>query len=194
MLCHSSGEGDQLPGVTPGDVIFVVQEKDHSTFQRRGADLIMKKNITLLESLTGVCFEVKHLDGHRVIIKSEEGQVIPNESVRQVEDEGMPVYGNSHLKGCLFVQFEVKFPESLDLSRGQLLALQGILPGPAEPVPKMPTGAEGEEYVAVKPLTEVDTDARRMREQISKSAYDSDEEGGGGGMGGGAQRVQCAQQ
>ena len=28
------GEGDQMPGVEPGDVIIFLQEKDHETFRR----------------------------------------------------------------------------------------------------------------------------------------------------------------
>lgn len=39
----------------PGDVVLQVQEKEHETFQRRGADLIMKKEITLFEALSGAC-------------------------------------------------------------------------------------------------------------------------------------------
>lgn len=36
-----------------GDLIFVVQEKPHEIFTRKGADLYMKKTITLVESLIG---------------------------------------------------------------------------------------------------------------------------------------------
>ena len=31
--------------------------------------------------------------------------------MRQLRDEGMPVLGNSHVRGALFISFEVKFPE-----------------------------------------------------------------------------------
>lgn len=46
-----------------GDLIFVIQEKPHETFTRKGADLYMKKTITLVEALIGFEFKVKHLDG-----------------------------------------------------------------------------------------------------------------------------------
>ena len=31
-----SGEGDQEPGLEPGDVVIVLDEKPHSTFKRAG--------------------------------------------------------------------------------------------------------------------------------------------------------------
>lgn len=57
------GEGDQVPEAEAGDVIAVIKVKDNKTFTRKGADLEMKKEITLLESLTGANFSITHLDG-----------------------------------------------------------------------------------------------------------------------------------
>lgn len=57
------GEGNEIPDALPGDLIFVTQEKKHDAFERKGADLFMKKNINLVEALTGFEFNVKHLDG-----------------------------------------------------------------------------------------------------------------------------------
>lgn len=47
------GEGNEIPDALAGDLIFVTQEKEHKTFTRKGADLFIKKNITLLEALAG---------------------------------------------------------------------------------------------------------------------------------------------
>ena len=52
------GKGDVMPGALPGDMILVISEKPHAVFQRKGADLIMKKEITLLEALTGVSINI----------------------------------------------------------------------------------------------------------------------------------------
>jgi len=65
-----------VPGAEFGDVIVEVITKKHDTFTRKGADLVMHKTITLLESLTGVDFSMTHLDGRIVRIKSKEGQVV----------------------------------------------------------------------------------------------------------------------
>lgn len=182
-----SGMGDTLPNMLPGDVILVVEVKQHESFQRSGSDLIVKREITLLESLTGVKLVIEHLDGHKVFITSPAGDVIAPSTVKQVADEGMPVYGHPHVKGSLFIQFEVKFPEKLELSDAMKRVLEGVLPKPAGGVAKLEAG------MVEKSLEEMDMEARKARERLAKDAYDSDEEGGGGGFGGG-QRVQCAHQ
>merc|ERR550534_1691555 len=48
-----SGEGDQEPGLEPGDIIVVLDEKEHPNFKRSGTDLIMKFNINITEALCG---------------------------------------------------------------------------------------------------------------------------------------------
>ena len=57
------GESDEHPEKEPGDVIIVVNEAPHAVYKRKGADLLMEKEITLLEALTGVDFVVDFLDG-----------------------------------------------------------------------------------------------------------------------------------
>jgi DnaJ family protein A protein 2 len=47
------GMADEMPGRETGDVHFVIQEKDHDVFKRKGADLLLMKDITLNQALTG---------------------------------------------------------------------------------------------------------------------------------------------
>jgi DnaJ family protein A protein 2 len=70
------GEGDEVPDVEPGDVIVQIREKKHKIFSRKGADLFMDKEITLVEALTGVEFVVTHLDNKKIRIKNNPGDVI----------------------------------------------------------------------------------------------------------------------
>lgn len=62
------GEGDCVPDVEPGDVIVVIKVKEHSVFKRKGADLLIEKEISLVEALTGVDFSITHLDGREIRI------------------------------------------------------------------------------------------------------------------------------
>ena len=57
-----------MPDVEPGDVIAVLKIKPHKIFKRAGADLIMEKEISLLEALTGCDFVIEHLDGRKIRI------------------------------------------------------------------------------------------------------------------------------
>uniref|UniRef100_A0A5F9CH38 DnaJ heat shock protein family (Hsp40) member A4 n=1 Tax=Oryctolagus cuniculus TaxID=9986 RepID=A0A5F9CH38_RABIT len=71
ILFH--GEGDQEPELEPGDVIIVLDQKDHSVFQRRGHDLIMKMKIQLSEALCGFKKTIKTLDDRTLVITSKSG-------------------------------------------------------------------------------------------------------------------------
>lgn len=60
----------------PGDVIIILQEKEHETYQRRSDDLICTYNVGLTEALCGFHFTLKQLDGRDLVIKCPAGQVI----------------------------------------------------------------------------------------------------------------------
>ena len=56
------GEGDQMPGVLPGDVQFEIEQKPHARFQRKGDDLFYRSKIDLLTALGGGSIFIEHLD------------------------------------------------------------------------------------------------------------------------------------
>ena len=60
-----------MPGYEPGDVIIEIRIKKHNLFQRSGADLTYTADISLLEALTGFELLITHLDGRKVLIKSQ---------------------------------------------------------------------------------------------------------------------------
>lgn len=60
----------------PGDVIIVLQQKEHEVFTRKDADLVMEHDISLTEALCGCQFIVKHLDDRDLIIQNKPGEVI----------------------------------------------------------------------------------------------------------------------
>lgn len=53
------GAADEAPGMEPGDVTFIIQEKDHDLFKRKGADLLVTKEISLNQALTGFTVSTK---------------------------------------------------------------------------------------------------------------------------------------
>ena len=59
-----------------GDVLFITVFEAHPIFKRVGADLFMKKEITLVEALTGVNFEITHLDNHKIKIVTRPNEII----------------------------------------------------------------------------------------------------------------------
>lgn len=47
-------------------------------FRRKGADLVIEKNLTLVESLCGFDFSITHMDKRILRVKSNPGQVSVN--------------------------------------------------------------------------------------------------------------------
>ncbi|XP_049888116.1 dnaJ homolog subfamily A member 2-like [Pectinophora gossypiella] len=137
------GEGDQQPDTQPGDVIIVLQQKQHEVFQRTGDDLLMKHEITLTEALCGFEFVVKHLDSRDLLIRHNPGEVIKPGDLKGIQGEGMPTYKNPFEKGNLYIKFDVVFPENNFASEEQMKQIESILP--PRPAFVMPTGEDVEE-------------------------------------------------
>ncbi|XP_046736348.1 dnaJ homolog subfamily A member 2-like [Diprion similis] len=162
------GEGDQMPEVQPGDVVIVLQQKPHPTFERSGDDLIMTKSIGLAEALCGASFVVRHLDGRNLLIKHPAGHVIRPGDVKGVVGEGMPQYRNPFEKGNLYINFDVTFPKNHFCSEKVLMDLKTTL-GPNIPPTVVPRDAEEVDLQEYDP-THRDSSAR------SAEAYASDED------------------
>ena len=68
-----SGEGDQEPGLEPGDIIIVLDEKEHPRFMRKDTDLIMNMDLELVEALCGCEKTVETLDKRTLVIHTVPG-------------------------------------------------------------------------------------------------------------------------
>merc|ERR1719188_331285 len=109
-----SGEGDQEPGMEPGDIIIVLDEKEHPIFKRSGIDLIMQQNVNITEALCGFKKTVPTLDDRTLVIQTVAGEVIKPNDLKCVYGEGMPTYRNPFEKGKLIVKFAIDFPDEHD--------------------------------------------------------------------------------
>jgi len=105
------GYGDEEPGMEPGDIIFVVQERKHATFTRDGNDLIHKHPITLREALLGTSFTLKTLGGETVTIDTLDEVVSPS-TRKRITGKGMPIKSSGSY-GDLIVEYDITFPKKL---------------------------------------------------------------------------------
>jgi|EP00193_Tetraselmis_chui_P016712 DnaJ family protein A protein 2 len=182
------GKADEKPGMEPGDVIFVAQQKEkHPVFIRKGQDLFCKKEVCLRDALCGATITITHLDNRVLALRTPPGEVIKPGEFRCVAEEGMPLKSNPYLKGNLYVEFIVKFPVSHELPAPALKVLRDCLP-PGDGMDEDLDTVEECHHHAVD--IEEELQRRKRDHQQGHNAYDSDEEGAGGG----GQRVQCAQQ
>jgi len=129
-----SSEGDQVPGLKlSGDIIIVFDQQRHEKFTRKGAHLLMEKEISLVEALTGFSFELTHLDERPIVISSPPGHVIDPANLYAVVNEGMPVANTGGTeKGQLVFHFKVRFPTSLSGGDKDVQALRAILGQPSQ--------------------------------------------------------------
>lgn len=184
------GAADETPGMEPGDVNFIIQEKEHELFKRKGADLLVTREISLNQALTGFVWRFKHLDGREIAVKTRPGQIIQCETkddesgrtlpyITYVKEEGMPSLGNPFVKGNLYIAFHVKFPTSL--SPEVITQLNKLLPD-----------ADIQEEYDPEHVEEHFMDEADLRHfgkggaVVHSNEYDSDDEGQGQG-------VQCQQ-
>merc|ERR1740138_1250148 len=68
--------GDEKPDADTGDVVFILKEQEHAIFKRKGADLFVEKSIGLVEALCGFEMELEHLDGRKLHIKTQSGDIV----------------------------------------------------------------------------------------------------------------------
>ncbi|KAF5474447.1 hypothetical protein F2P56_006346 [Juglans regia] len=104
-------KGNEQPYVIPADLVFIVDEKPHSTFTRDGNDLVITLKITLAEALTGYTVHLTTLDGRSLTIPIN--NVIHPNYEEVVPKEGMPIPKDPSKRGNLRIKFNIKFPTRL---------------------------------------------------------------------------------
>jgi DnaJ family protein A protein 2 len=188
-----NGESDQAPGVVPGDVIIVIEEKIHERFKRNDNNLMTDVEIDLLTALGGGKFTIKHLDDRALVVTIAAGEIVKQgmckvdcsrmirsdttdviDDMKAIHGQGMPSQRH-HEMGDLYVKFSIKWPEHVDPSKIHLL--EEVLPS-RRSLPKYPRG------ILVEEAEMSDVDPRQER-AMQEESMDEDE---------GEPRVQCANQ
>jgi DnaJ family protein B protein 4 len=104
--------GDIYPGQPAGDMLFVLEEKPHSYYQRDVNDLIYTAKISLAQALTGVKINLPTLDGQSVEVLIRD--VIKPGYQKRIPGRGMPVYNIPGQFGDLIVKFEIQWPNRIE--------------------------------------------------------------------------------
>ena len=145
-----SKEADQsLDGSEPGDLVFVVREKEvtatedgkelDNILKRKGNDLFLDFTISLAEAITGLekRFLTRTFDGRILSLTTPRGKVLKPGNVLKITGEGWPIkksFGkdNAYSKqqfGDLYVILTVEFPPDNWLhERQDINKLRTILP------------------------------------------------------------------
>ncbi|KAH9537002.1 hypothetical protein CY35_16G029500 [Sphagnum magellanicum] len=181
------GEADEAPDTQTGDIVFVLQQKEHPKFKRKGDDLFVERTLTLTEALCGFHFALSHLDGRQLLIKTIPGEIIKPGQYKAISDEGMPHYQRPFMRGMLYIHFSINFPESGTLTTEQLEIIEDVLPQRSlDDLTEMELD-ECEDTTLLD--VNIDDEMRRKQQQQQHEAYEEEEDDYNGGP-----RAQCAQQ
>lgn len=115
-------EGDEVPGVIPADIVFTLQTKPHSRFQRDGDDLLHTCQVSLEDAISGrgINTSVQQLDGRPIPIVVN-GPVTPA-TVKLIPGEGMPNL-KKRTRGDMRVKFSIIFPDLQSKDRLQIASI-----------------------------------------------------------------------
>lgn len=182
-----TGEADEAPDTIAGDIVFVIQQREHPKFKRKFDDLYMEHTLSLTEALCGFHFVLTHLDGRQLLIKSGPGEVIKPDQSKAINDEGMPHHQRPFMKGRLYINFDVEFPEPGALSPEACRALETILP-PKPSQSALPINLDECEETTLQDVN-IEEEMRRKEQQRQQEAYDSDDDSSSD-----VHRVACNQQ
>ena len=113
------------PGVITSDIIVIINEIEHPIYKRQGYDLLLKKDISLVDSLCGFKFIVEHPDRRFLVISSKD--IIKDRDIKCVETGGMPIKGDTFNNGKLFIVFNIIYPKKEELDNQSLKIFKSIL-------------------------------------------------------------------
>lgn len=118
MQLAIQGQGNAAPrGGIAGDLIVLVEELEHDTFERQDANLYYNAFITYSDAAMGASVEIPTLNG-KVKIKVEPGT--PSGRVVRLRGKGLPVM-NGYGRGDLLVSLNVWVPKDLTKDEKEVL-------------------------------------------------------------------------
>jgi curved DNA-binding protein len=121
-----AGQGGQVPGGMPGDLVLTVHVGSHPFFKREGDDLHLELPITVVEAYEGARVRVPTVDGEvtlKVPARTQSGQVT------RLRGKGVARKGKA--PGDMYVRFFVRIPESSEPEVQKAIeALRAHVPDP----------------------------------------------------------------
>lgn len=114
-----NGAGSEGPGYAPGDVVFIIKEKEHGRFKRAGNNLEITHRLPLAEALGGSTVTIAGLDGKNYRLDCPE--IISPKTVKTISGAGMPISRSPDTRGDLIIRFDVAFPSYLQPEKRERL-------------------------------------------------------------------------
>lgn len=119
QIIKIKGAGDAGErGTEMGDLYIRVGVLPHATFTRTGSDLLVKKEVNIIELLLGKKIPIPSISGNTLHIEVPIDFAL-KDYVR-IHGEGMPYFGGTN-RGDLIVEFKVKTPKKISPKAKKIL-------------------------------------------------------------------------
>lgn len=119
------GAGEAGKRSSPAGNLYVnIKVRDHSKFKRKGSDLYIEKQVSIIDALLGKDIEIEGISGDKFSISIPKGFNLKENL--EVKGRGMPKFnpGSKNSKsdrGSLFISFNVEIPDNLSEEAESLL-------------------------------------------------------------------------
>ena len=114
------GEGEEYPGIEPGDIIFDINTKENKNFLRKGSDLYIYKALSISEFL-GMENILINLFGKTKFYANKNKIVINPGEVKTIIGKGFPFFDDNNHRGNLHIKFNISFPLNLKLEQKKII-------------------------------------------------------------------------
>jgi len=111
-------EGDVIPFAVPADIVVVIEEEVHPLFKREQNNLFFKKNISLLDALTGLALKIPHISGEELVVDIP-GPISPGYQ-KVITGKGY-ISQRDGSRGDLFIVFNIMWPKVFTEEQKQAL-------------------------------------------------------------------------
>lgn len=106
-----------------GDLIVVLTEMPHDTFQRRDNDVACVCQVPIIDAILGCVQEVTTIDGGKLQVKVKQGT--EDGTMLKVQGRGFPLFQNEGVRGDMYVIVKHKIPKNLtEEEKNTLLSLK----------------------------------------------------------------------
>jgi len=107
-MLRMNGMGEAISGGVAGDLYIKMNIGTHPVFKRQGLNLTMDLPVKLTDSLLGMIYKLKTLEGNNIEVKIPEG--IKHGELLRVRGKGVP---SSTGRGDLIIQVSIEIPTKI---------------------------------------------------------------------------------
>lgn len=110
MALELSQKGNEVKGGITGKLVVIISVEDNPNFERRGPDLLLNKDISVVRAIMGGDINIKTLESS---VKFNIDKGTQNGKTLRLKGKGLPYLNSNGRRGDLIVKLNVIIPKNL---------------------------------------------------------------------------------